>query len=108
MAQALCPDCGAPISPGAVVCPTCGFPLRPDALQRGTGPGGGSGSGKAIIVIALVACGLFGLMIVGIFAAIAIPRFAQVSRRAKEMPGETLLKTAYTAEQTYFAEHGMY
>ncbi|HYH80693.1 MAG TPA: zinc ribbon domain-containing protein [Longimicrobium sp.] len=108
MAQARCPDCGAPISPGAVVCPTCGFPLRPDALARGGPGGGGSGSGKTVIVIALVACGLFAVMFVGVIAALAIPRFAAASARAREKQGETLLKMAYTAEQAYFAEHGMY
>jgi Tfp pilus assembly protein PilE len=107
-----CPDCGAPISPGAVVCPQCGFPIRPDVMPYQGRPGGGGGGGgtgtRTLILVAVAAVGLIMVVVIGILAAIAIPRFAQASARAREKNGEALLKWAYTAEQSYFAEHGRY
>lgn len=99
-----CPDCGAPISPGAVVCSQCGFPIQKNV----PGARGGSGSGAAGIVIGVVVGGFVVVMMIGMLAALAIPQFAKATARAKEKEGEALLKWAYTAEQTYLAEHGMY
>jgi len=107
MADDRCPDCGASVSPNAVVCPQCGFPIRQNALPGQPGRPG-SGSGAAAIVIALVVGGFVVVMFIGVLAALAIPRFTQASRRAKEIEGEALLKWAYAAEQSYFAEHGAY
>lgn len=108
MADYRCPDCGAPVSTAAVVCPTCGFPIRPQMLQRGGRFGGGGGSNTTLIVAAVVAGGLFALVMIGVLAAIAIPRFVQVSQRAREREGEALLRWAYTAEQTHHAQNGAY
>jgi|GEM_PF-1202253 len=109
MAEYRCPDCGAPVSTTAVVCPACGFPIRPNMLQRGSRfGGGGGGSNTALIVGLLVAGGLFAVVVIGVFAAIAIPRFTQAAARAKEKEGEALLRWGYTAEQTYFVQTGMY
>jgi type IV pilus assembly protein PilE len=109
MAESRCPDCGAPVSPNAVVCPQCGFPIRPSALPRGVGPqGGGSSSSAVVIIVAVVGVFFGGVVIFGILAAIAIPRFAAATERAKEKQGEGLLKWAYVAEQTFHAQNGRY
>jgi len=106
MALVSCPDCGAQVSDTAVVCPQCGFPLRRDALARTTAGRGGSGSNTAGIVIGVVAAGLVVLVVLGILAAIAIPRFVMATGRAKEREGERLLKQAYTLENAYYANNG--
>jgi len=112
MPMTSCPDCGQPISPGAVVCPHCGFPIRAAALPQGVGawrPGTGGSSGNRTVVIVLIGAALlFIVVVIGIIAALAIPRFAQAGRRAREIEGETQLRWAYTAEQTYFARNGRY
>ena len=48
------------------------------------------------------------VVIIGILAALAIPRFNQASARAKEKEADTLLKQIYTLQQTYFANSGAY
>jgi len=119
MAESRCPDCGAPVSPGAAVCPACGFPLRPHALAQGgraagarlTAGGrrsGGSGFGNSPVMMIVVAVGIVMVVMIGIVAALVIPRFAQAGARAKEKQGEALLRWAYTAEQTHRAGHGAY
>ncbi|HEU4560411.1 MAG TPA: hypothetical protein VFS20_21350 [Longimicrobium sp.] len=110
MTNTRCPDCGAPTSPGAVVCPQCGFPIRPDVMSQAghRGGGGGSGSRTGVIVAVAVAVVLGGIVFIGIIAALAIPRFTMASARAKEKNGEALLKWAYVAEQTYYAQNGRY
>jgi type II secretory pathway pseudopilin PulG len=113
MALINCPDCGAQVSDSAVVCPQCGFPLRRDALARATsgarGVPGSSSSNKLGLIIALAVGGFFVLVfVIGILAALAIPRFTMASERAKEKEGEGLLKEAYTLENAYFANHGAY
>ncbi|HET7463641.1 MAG TPA: zinc ribbon domain-containing protein [Longimicrobium sp.] len=107
MADYHCPDCGAPVSPTAVVCPQCGFPIRPTAIPGQPGrPGGGSGT--TAVVIGLVVGGFAVVMFIGFIAALAIPQFSKATQRAKEIEGEALLRWAHTAEQSYFAEHGAY
>jgi type IV pilus assembly protein PilE len=109
MAESRCPDCGTPVSPNAVVCPQCGFPIRPAQLPQGIGRiGGGSSSTKVVIAAVIVTVLLGGIVLIGIVAALAIPRFTAASQRAKEKQGEGLLKWAYVAEQTFHAQHGRF
>ena len=106
-----CPDCGAPVSERAAVCPQCGFPIRRDAIpaRLGGAPGApSSGNRAAVLVVALVVGGFFVMMVIGVLAALAIPRFTQAARRAKEMEGEMLLKRAYLLEESYREENGRY
>ena len=42
------------------------------------------------------------VVIIGILAAIAIPRFSNVSRAAKEAEAASILKQVYTLEHRYF------
>ncbi|HST62957.1 MAG TPA: prepilin-type N-terminal cleavage/methylation domain-containing protein [Longimicrobium sp.] len=46
------------------------------------------------------------VVIIGILAAIAIPKFSNASARAKEKEAEVILKQVYTMQGTYRAEHG--
>jgi type IV pilus assembly protein PilE len=106
-----CPECGTEVSDAAVVCPRCGFPLRRDALNAqgpGGGGGGGGGSNAVGIILLLVFGGLGMVVVVGILAALAIPRFSQATQRTKEREADLLLKQAYALEQTYLAEKGEY
>jgi type II secretion system protein G len=48
------------------------------------------------------------VVIIGILAAIAIPKFSNASARAKEKEAEVILKQVYTMQETYKAEKGMY
>jgi len=113
MALTNCPDCGAQVSDSAVVCPQCGFPMRRDALtMAGAGAGGRPGSSQANkvgIILGVAVIGFFVLIfVVGMLAAIAIPRFTNASQRAKEKEGEGLLKQVFTLENAYFANNGTY
>jgi prepilin-type N-terminal cleavage/methylation domain-containing protein len=46
------------------------------------------------------------VVIIGILAALAIPRFSKASDRAKEKEADGVLKQIYTLQQTYYAQHG--
>jgi prepilin-type N-terminal cleavage/methylation domain-containing protein len=46
------------------------------------------------------------VVIIGILAAIAIPKFNQASARAKEKEADGILKQIYTLQETYTANHG--
>ena len=46
--------------------------------------------------------------IIGILAAIAIPNFLRFQLRAKSSEGKTNLAAIRTAEESYFAEYGIY
>jgi prepilin-type N-terminal cleavage/methylation domain-containing protein len=48
------------------------------------------------------------VVIIGILAAIAIPKFNNASARAKEKEADGILKQFYTLQQTYFAEKGSF
>ena len=48
------------------------------------------------------------VVIIGILAAIAIPRFTEASRSAKQSEAEPILKQVYTMQQAYYAKWGTY
>ncbi len=48
------------------------------------------------------------VVIIGILAAIAIPKFNNASARAKEKEADGILKQIYTLQNTYLAEKGVY
>jgi type II secretion system protein G len=48
------------------------------------------------------------VVIIGILAALAIPRFGSASGRTKEKEAQTILKNIMTMQETYKAEHGTY
>jgi prepilin-type N-terminal cleavage/methylation domain-containing protein len=47
------------------------------------------------------------VVIIGILAAIAIPKFGQASNRAKEKEADGILKQVYTLQSAYQAQHGV-
>jgi Tfp pilus assembly protein PilE/DNA-directed RNA polymerase subunit RPC12/RpoP len=108
MALVSCPDCGAQVSDTAVVCPQCGFPIRPVVLERPTRFTGARRSSANGLVVGLVAVGIVVLVVLGVLAALAIPRFAKATASAKEREGVGLLKQVYTLESTYASNHGVY
>jgi prepilin-type N-terminal cleavage/methylation domain-containing protein len=48
------------------------------------------------------------VVVVGILAALAIPRFTAASERAKQSEAEVILKQIYTLQQAYFERAGSY
>ena len=48
------------------------------------------------------------VVIIGILAALAIPRFSKASDRATEKEADGILKQVYTLQQTYKAQNGVY
>jgi prepilin-type N-terminal cleavage/methylation domain-containing protein len=48
------------------------------------------------------------VVIIGILAALAIPRFTQASARAKEKEADGILKQVFTLENAYFANNGAF
>ncbi|MBU0983130.1 MAG: prepilin-type N-terminal cleavage/methylation domain-containing protein [candidate division Zixibacteria bacterium] len=48
------------------------------------------------------------VVIIGILAALAIPRFMQATVKAKESESKTILKQIYTLERTYRQAEGAY
>jgi prepilin-type N-terminal cleavage/methylation domain-containing protein len=46
--------------------------------------------------------------VIGLLAAIAIPRFTTVKQKTNVATMQTALKNLGQAEETYFAEHGVY
>jgi type IV pilus assembly protein PilA len=98
-----CQTCGNKLIDGAEVCPNCG--------TRVTLPGGkaaGSGTKTAMIIVG-VAVGCFGLIIVmGILAAIAIPKFANTKEKAYVAAMKSDLRNLVTAEEAYFTENRSY
>ncbi|KPL19474.1 MAG: hypothetical protein AMJ92_02915 [candidate division Zixibacteria bacterium SM23_81] len=48
------------------------------------------------------------VVIIGILAALAIPKFIQVTGKAKVSEAKTILKEIFTLEKAYFNEHDTY
>jgi type IV pilus assembly protein PilA len=48
------------------------------------------------------------VMLIGIIAALAIPRFMNTTASTKQTEAKGILKQIYTLERTYFQEHGTY
>jgi type IV pilus assembly protein PilE len=48
------------------------------------------------------------VVIIGILAALAIPRFMTATTKAKQSEAKGVLKQVYTMQRTYFQQHGTY
>ena len=98
-----CPQCDAIISFGADVCPKCGAtqPLSPIARK-----GGGGKVLKGCLIAAAV--GFAGIFVIGIIAAIAIPKFAMTRDKAYIASMQVDLRRLATAEAQYRQGHPTY
>ncbi len=94
--EKFCSTCGAVIKLKSLSCPRCG------TKQIQTNKGGLPGA-----VIALAA-GVFGIAIIGIIAAIAIPQFHAYRTKAYQATVKNELRQIYTAQEVYFDEHDRY
>jgi type IV pilus assembly protein PilE len=48
------------------------------------------------------------VIIIGVLAALAIPRFMNTTARSKQSEAQGILKQIYTLERTYYQEHDAY
>ena len=48
------------------------------------------------------------VIIIGVLAALAIPRFMNTTARSKQSEAQGILKQIYTLERTYYQEHDIY
>lgn len=94
-----CRHCGAAITARTLVCPNCGMGQDANA--------GKSNKVVMAVVIVLVA-GFFGIAMLGIVAAIAIPQFAEyrsrggvASARAELMKAQTACESFHEANENY-------
>jgi len=108
-----CPHCSRQISDAAPACPHCGRP-NPAAPPAPYSPAPGapsaakSGTPVWLIVLLVAGGGLVLVVFLGIVAAIAIPRFSSVSKEAKNMEAETVLKQLHTLQESHRLRHDAY
>ncbi len=100
--QKYCHECGAIIPRGADLCPKCG--IRQPSLEAGT-----SGGTKLLFgCLIAIAVTIAAVVVIGILAAIAIPKFANTKEKAYIAAIKTDLRNLATAEEGYFADHKRY
>jgi Tfp pilus assembly protein PilE len=95
-----CKHCGKEVSPNDKICPHCHEDLVKNAGKEKT-------STAAKLIIALAA-GIAGIFFLGIFAAIAIPKFANTKEKAYVASMRQNLFDLRTAEENYHSTHGAY
>ena len=98
--QKHCTECGTPMPRAAEICPACGSPQR--APSKWTP--------ARIAIGCLIAAGsaLVLFFVIGIVAAIAIPKFANTKAKAYVAAMRADLRNLVTAEEAYRADHGTY
>ena len=98
-----CPQCDAIIAKDAEVCPDCGSAQNVPPIARK------SGGGKVLkgCLIAAVA-GFFGIFVLGIVAAIVIPKFANTKQKAYITAMKSDLRNLVTSEEAYFSDSSSY
>ena len=98
-----CPHCDAIIPFGADVCPQCGSRLVVPPIAN---VGGGGKVLKGCLIAAVV--GFAGIVVIGILAAIAIPKFAATKQKAYIAEMKADLRNLATAEEGYRQAHPSY
>ena len=98
--QKYCTECGTPMPRAAEMCPACGSAQR--APKKWTP--------ARIAIGCIIAAGSFLVLVfvIGIIAAIAIPKFATTKERAYVAAMRADLRNLVAAEETYRASHGTY
>lgn len=97
-----CRKCGGKLTDGATFCADCGWPVSGVPL-----PGKG-GSGAAGTVVLIIVAGFSFVVVIGIMAAIAIPKFANTKEKAYVAAQKADLRDLATAEESYFVDHKTY
>jgi type IV pilus assembly protein PilA len=98
-ATVFCRHCGSTITAKTLVCPTCG---------RGQDVNSGKTSKAAMIVVIVLVAGFFGIAVLGILAAIAIPQFAQYRSKGGDASARVELMKARAACDSYIANNKNY
>ncbi|HEX2781931.1 MAG TPA: zinc ribbon domain-containing protein [Gemmatimonadaceae bacterium] len=98
-----CPQCDAIVPKSAQVCPQCGSPLNLPPIAQ-------PGSTNKVLIGCLIAAGAAFLLVVviGIIAAIAIPKFANTKQKAYVAEMKSDLRNLATAEERYWTDHRRY
>ncbi len=98
-AQKYCYECSAVIAREAVVCPTCG--AKQPSLKAGSG-----GFLKGCLLSLAILFG--GTFLIGIVAAIVVPKLAGTMEKAYVVVIKSDLARLAAAEQTYHEQHQAY
>jgi Tfp pilus assembly protein PilE len=98
-ATVFCRHCGSRITAKTLVCPACG---------RGQDVNSGKGSKAAMILVIVLVAGFFGIAVLGIVAAIAIPQFAEYRSRGGDALARVELMKARAACDSYSTNNKYY
>jgi type II secretory pathway pseudopilin PulG len=103
-----CPGCGKQISAVAPTCIHCGTPRGGFPQTGGVLAAPRSGTSPLVVVLIAAGVGVGLIMVLGIVAAIAIPRFSMVARAAKEAEALPVLRQVVDREQEYHQQAGVF
>lgn len=95
-ATVFCRHCGSRITAKTLVCPTCG---------RGQDVSSGKNSKMAMVLIIVLVAGFFGIAVLGIVAAIAIPQFAEYRSKGGDAVARVELMKARDACDNYITNN---
>lgn len=100
--QMFCRECGAVIAKNAEICPQCGVRQMDGPKPKSTG--------SKVLIGCLIAAGvvLFAIPVIGIVAAIAIPKFANTREKAYVASMKSDLRKLVVAEEGYFEKSQRY
>ncbi len=95
-----CKHCGKEISPDDKICPHCHEDLVKNAGRRSS-----STAAKIVVGCAFAIAGVF---VIGIFAAVAIPKFANTKEKAYVASMRADLRQIATVQEAYFVDNRTY
>ncbi len=98
-AKMFCRHCGSAITAKTLVCPACG---------KGQDANSGKRSKAAMLLVIVVVAGFFGIAVLGIVAAIAIPQYAAYRSKGSDALARVELTKARAACESYFANTRYY
>lgn len=106
--MAFCMSCGNDAGENRF-CTRCGAPAgMAPARAAAYAPAPAKASNTGVILAVVVGGGFLVVMMVGVLAAIAIPKFSSVSRGAKEAEARPLLRQLHALEQSHRAQNGTF
>ena len=100
--QKYCRECGAVIEKNAEICPVCGVRQADVSPTRS--------AGQKVFFGCLIAAAVFlvGIPVIGIIAAVAIPKFANTKEKAYVAAMKSDLRNLVTAEEAFYADSVKY